>query len=384
VIGLRPLIGHEDARRALARAADRGDLPGSLLIYGPPGIGRQRLGLWLAQRLLCAAPRDPEPCGQCQACRAAIRLEHPDLHWFFPLPRPKSGTRAEKLGDALEEARAAELASRRQDPYRPHVPGEAVGIYLAQIQVLRQYALARPAAGSHKVFLIGDAEYLVPQEASPEAANALLKLLEEPPPATTLILTATSPDSLLPTVRSRLLPVRLRPLPDSVVERFLVDEVGADPGVARAVARLANGSIGMALGFLPSSDGAGPLESLRRQARAWLEAAVSSSPRDRYAAAHRLAPTGARGSFADALGFLSLWVRDLTAFAAGAETALFNADAARAIAAISRRCPAAGRGGAIALAHIDEAIRMGRTNVNPQLTLAWLLARVHDALVRGR
>lgn len=362
----------------LARAADRGDLPGSLLLHGPAGVGRQRFGLWLAQRLLCEAPGDPEPCGACRACRAALRLEHPDIHWFFPLPRPRAA--ADRLADALEEARAAELAARRAEPYRSRATGEAVGIFVAQIQVLRRLASTRPAAGKHQVFLIGDAEYLVPQESSPEAANALLKLLEEPPAATTFILTATSPDALLPTIRSRLLPVRLRPLPDEVVRRFLVEESGLRAELAEAIARLSEGSIGRALGYLPTPEGAGPLETLRAQAREWLEAAASPSPRARLAAAHRVAPSGARGAFADALDFLAIWIRDLAAAAAGSDAAIVNADAKPALAALARRCPGAATRAAEALRHVDEAIRMGRNNVNPQLTLAWLLARLHATL----
>ena len=67
----------------------------------------------------------------------------------------------------------------------------------------------RPSVGSRKVFVVGDAEAMVPQESSPEAANAFLKLLEEPPADTTLILTSSNPGALLPTIKSRVLPIRL-------------------------------------------------------------------------------------------------------------------------------------------------------------------------------
>ena len=106
--------------------------------------------------------------------------------------------------------------------------------------------------GDRKVFIIGDAEFLVPQEASPEAANALLKVLEEPPADTTFILTAADAESLLPTIKSRVLPLRVRPLPADVVERTLVQHAGADAKQARLAARLSQGSIGRALAFLPT------------------------------------------------------------------------------------------------------------------------------------
>src|SRR5690606_28227706 len=141
----------------------------------------QRLALWFAQRALCSRPGDVEPCGTCTACRLALRLEHPDLHWFFSLPRPKASGGAEKVGEALEEARAAELADRRQQPLRPTYSAEPTGLYLGHVQIIRRLATVRPSMGQRAVFIIGDAELLVPQEASQEAANALLKLLEEPP-----------------------------------------------------------------------------------------------------------------------------------------------------------------------------------------------------------
>src|SRR5690606_17672122 len=272
--GLPALRGHEAARRLLAEAALRGELPGSLLLHGPAGIGKQRLGLWLGQLLLCEAPTGEEPCGACQHCRFAVRLEHPDLQWFFPLPRPKGASGPDKLATALEEARADELAERARTGLWITTPDEPVGLSLAQIRTLARMAVTRPALGRRKVFLIGQAEHLVAQDASPEAANALLKLLEEPPPDVTLVLTAADPEDLLPTIRSRLLPIALRPLPDAEVAAFLTEVTGTPPREAARIATLAQGSIGRALGFLPQDGAEGPLEAIRQRARALLEAAV--------------------------------------------------------------------------------------------------------------
>jgi DNA polymerase-3 subunit delta' len=380
VSGLAPLLGHGEVRHSLARALERGDLPGSLLLHGPVGVGKQRLGLWLGQRLLCSAPGDPEPCGRCANCRFSLRIEHPDLHWFFPLARPKSVGSADKLSTALEDARAAELAARRAEPYRGPRTGENLGIFVAQMQTLRRIAIARPSLGRRKLILVGDAERLVPQESSPEAANALLKVLEEPPADTTLVLTVADPEGLLPTLRSRCLPVRLNPLPLEEVEAFLISEFQLEPPTAHAIAQLSQGCPGQALGFKPGPDGPGPLESQRQQAREWLEAAVRSDPLTRLAAAHRLAPSGARGTFADTLGFLGLWLRDLAAQAAGAEALVVNTDAKPLLAELAAIVPGSARGAAAAGRLVEEALAMGRNNVNPQLTLAWLLEGLRQAL----
>lgn len=377
---LPDLINHESTRASLAAALTRNQLPGSLLIHGPVGIGKQRLALWLAQRIVCDKPGQIEPCAACPACKAVLRLQHPDVHWFFPMPRPKSSGGADRMADALEEARAEALEQKRAEPFRATLPSDTIGIYVGLIQTLRRLATARPAMGRRKVFIVGDAEYLVPQEASPEAANALLKILEEPPADTTFILTAADPDSLLPTIRSRVLPVRVRPLDVETVQQVLMEKVGADLIKAKLAAHLSEGSIGRALAFLPDDDEAGALEAIRQQARQLLEAATADNAALRLASAHSIAPSGARGAFLDTLDFLALWIRDLAAAAEGAEDLIVNADARTRLSELAKQLPRASAGAAEALRHIEHARGLTTFNINPQLALASVLRSVGQAL----
>ncbi|HZD03860.1 MAG TPA: hypothetical protein VE173_03050, partial [Longimicrobiales bacterium] len=99
---LHRLRGHEAVWRALARARARGTLPAALLFHGPSGVGKQRLALWAGQLLLCEDADEDGPCGRCRSCRLALRLEHPDLHWYFPVPRPRGSHTPERLGEILE------------------------------------------------------------------------------------------------------------------------------------------------------------------------------------------------------------------------------------------------------------------------------------------
>jgi DNA polymerase III subunit delta' len=374
------LLGHAAARTTLGRAVQQGALPASILVHGPAGIGKQQFGLWLGQLALCDAG-GTEPCGECRHCRLCARLEHPDLNWFFPLTRPKGGGSAERLGEALEDARAQELALRRERPLRALNPLEATGIFLAQVQTIRRMALARPAMARRKLFVIGDAEQLVPQESSPEAANALLKVLEEPPADTIFVLTAAEPEALLPTIRSRLLPVRLDPLPEAELARLLTAERNTEPAHAAVVARLAAGSLGMALAFLPGDDAVpGPLQAIRLQARDWLDAALQPGPTDRLAAALAQAPAGARGGFAETLGFLTLWIRDLAAVSAGAEELVLNADSLDWLRGAAARAPGAVAGAAAAIEAAETVGHWTQININPQLALAWLLRSLGQEL----
>ena len=381
-MGLPPVYGHGEVREKVLAALRADHLPQSILVHGPAGVGKERLALWLAQTLMCEAPRpeDGAPCEQCWSCRMVRRLEHPDVHWFFPLPRPDAAT-PEKLRDKLEEHRAAELAARRADPFHLPTYDRAPAYYMGMVQNLQRLAAAPPATGRRSVFVVGDAEAMVPQESSPEAANAFLKLLEEPPANRTLILTSSNPGALLPTILSRVLPVRVLRLAPAEVSDFLVQEKGMAAEEAERLAGLSEGAIGRALRLLPTSGGAGVLQRQRETGWALLEAATSQNGAERFAAANAVAPAGARGEFTAGLEALALWLRDLMAVAAGApEQVAYTADTAL-LASIAKK-GVSPDGVASAILRVQEARELASGNVNPQLILASLLRDMRRDLLR--
>jgi DNA polymerase-3 subunit delta' len=214
------LYGHEQLRERLDESIRAGTLPSSLLFQGPRGVGKQRLALWLAQRLFC--PESNAPCGACKSCRYVAELTHPDLHWIFPRPRLKdSDPDLEQVRDDYAEATAERAAANGL--YAS--PSGTEGIYVATVRSLVQRAVISPAMGSRKIFIIGDAERMVPQEGADMAANAFLKLLEEPPADTTIILTSSEPGALLPTIRSRVITARVPLVQDSAVRAFVENPV---------------------------------------------------------------------------------------------------------------------------------------------------------------
>src|SRR3954466_10891609 len=130
------LYGHDDLKSRLARAAESGSLPASLLFHGPRGIGKQRLALWLAQLLLCEKP-SAQPCGACTQCRFSAKLTHPDLHWFFPRPRPKdSDPSAEEVNSDQAEA----VAERVKDNGLYAAPGGDEALFVATVRAIVQSA----------------------------------------------------------------------------------------------------------------------------------------------------------------------------------------------------------------------------------------------------
>jgi DNA polymerase-3 subunit delta' len=379
-MALSPLVGHREARRALARAAATGCLPQSLLVHGPAGIGKERFGLWLAQLLVCTGEQpEQEPCGACGPCRWTERLEHPDVHWFFPLPRPEGAGTPDRLRAKLEEQRAAELQARRSHPLYVAQHDRAPAYFLAMVQTLQALAATRPATGRQKVFVVGDAEAMVPQESSPEAANAFLKLLEEPPADTVLVITSSKPGALLPTIRSRVLPLRLVPLSTPEVEEFLLG-AGTPAEQATQVARLAEGAPGRALRLLPNAGGTSTAAARVERGRTLLAAVLSRSATARLEAAHAEAPSGGRGEFSETLDAFAAALRELLGTAAGEA----GSSAVGEHCALLQRAVQQNRlhplGIAAALSRVARARELAAGNVNPQMILAVLLREVKEAL----
>jgi DNA polymerase-3 subunit delta' len=374
------LRGHQDAKRLLASAARAGTLGQSVLLHGPAGIGKERVGLWLAQLLVCEHPdARGNPCGGCLACRLVLRLEHPDVHWFFPMARPE-GASGDRLRDKLEEQRSVELQARRLEPHRVPAHERPPAHFLAAVQTIQQLASVRPAMGRRKVFVVGDAELMVPQESSPEAANAFLKLLEEPPADTYIVLTTASPGALLDTIRSRVTPLRLKPLGAAEIADFLATEMALAAADASNLAAQARGAIGRALRLVPGGDGPGPLAKHHQKGREMLLAALSGNAVTRLSTAHENRPSGARGEFLGDLAALSEWLRDLLAAASGSEESVAEPEARRLLARAVERHNPPPLGIAKALEAVARATELARGNVNPQLIVAGLLHDVQRQL----
>ncbi len=359
---LAPLAGHHDARKRLVQAFRANRIPQALLFTGPAGIGRQRLGLWLAQLLICEQPGDEGPCGTCLPCRRVLALSHPDVHWLVPMARPKAADPGKQVEEAAETL-AGIMAERRESPLYGALDGMA-SHSVASVRLLQRQAALSPVESRRRIFIIGDAERLVPQESAQEAANALLKLLEEPPRDAVFILTAADPRRLLPTIRSRTVPLRLNPLANDDVRSFL-EQYGAVPAreMDRRV-REAGGSIGAAL-WLDESAGVA-----RDAATTFLETLERGQP-SRLARALRQAPYAARGDFTGMLDALA----DVLMSAAR-----ISVNGPRRGAAPERLRDLEPGRLAEAAKRVSDAREAAQDNVNPQLLLAVLGEQLAELL----
>ena len=207
------LIGNDRIKTLLTRAVAEGRIGQSLLMAGPRGVGKYRFAVALAQALNCEQVKMGEACGDCIPCRKIARNEHADVRAI------------------LRESRDLSFKKDTKSQF----------IKVDQVRELAQQAQFRPYEGRRRVFIIDDAEWL-----RHEAANSLLKTLEEPPDTTLIILITEKPFSLLDTIRSRCLMLSFAPLSVAEIEQHLRTMLTSSEE-ARLRARLAGGSIGRAI-----------------------------------------------------------------------------------------------------------------------------------------
>ena len=371
---LHPVYGHEDLRRRLSESAAARRLPQSLLFIGPEGGGKQRLALWLGALLLCDGDPTDRPCGRCRSCHLAANLQHPDIHWFFPVPSPRGSLTPEKRREKLEDARLETLASRRENPLQSEDPDRAAALFLPVVEEIRSRASRRPAMSSGAVFVIGDAERMVPQASSPEAANAFLKLLEEPPPDTMFILTSSRPGLLLPTIWSRVLSVRVTPLDTGTTARFLETEAGLESARAQEVALRSGGRIGTALRLAEAS------EDPRAPAIRFVRAAMADRRGGRWALSASFAPAGARGGFSDMLDMVEAVLRDCITISVESTLSAIDPGLVEQLPGVRSIAP---ERWVSAVSRVDQARDAALGNGNPQAISAVLLARLARELRPG-
>jgi DNA polymerase-3 subunit delta' len=272
------LIGHEWAVAMLKKHAAEGTTRHAYLFAGPPGLGRRTLALRFAQALNCQTPVEAGiPCGACRDCRQIAAMQHPDL--------------------AIVQADA-----------------EGGTLKVDQIREARRSLTLKPYQAKYRVAL-----FLRFQEANDNAANALLKTLEEAPSYAVLILTTDNPEQLLPTIVSRCEVLRLRPLEIEKVKRELEGR-GVESSQAKLVAHLSGGRFGYALRLVDDPS----LLEQREERLNDLQGLISASRLEKFAYADKLSRD--KDSMRQAiLIWLSYW-RDVMLRSAQAETPLINVD----------------------------------------------------------
>lgn len=360
---------------SLLRSALSHDRVGhAYLFHGPDGTGKRMLALRFAQALLCEAGGD-DGCGQCRTCRNVQRLIHPDVHVLFPYPND------------TDEADVTERKKRlAEDPYavldfvrKPTLSGtQKVSNKQSTFTVervhdeLRQPMSFRPVEGRYKVAILLDVELM-----RVEAANAFLKLLEEPPPRTVFLLCTARPDRVLPTILSRCQRIRLNPLEPEAIAAYLAERHGQDATSAALLAHLADGSISRALELAESEN---VLEQ-RDRVTAYMRTCFQLNSTKYLLEAEEMAGWG-RERLKGWLILTLRWIRDLVLFRELGDAApLVNQDQRDVIRRFVAGVPSADLEGMANL--VEEAIRLVERNVSVATLLKVLAFRLHFAMRTG-
>ena len=282
-----PLIGNDEVKESLRRVLTGGRVPGSMLFTGEQGIGKKLFALELAKALNCRHRNGVEACDDCSSCKRISRSTFP--------PFSDDDDNRERL----IWSEHADLAMVR--PFKQI-------IRVKPMRELEREANFRPFEGAARIFVVEDADTM-----NDQAANALLKTLEEPPPTTHLILTTANPTALLATIRSRCQIIRFAPIAADLIETFLVEQKNLPAPDARLLARTAQGSIGRAL--------AGDVETYRERRDLMLAVlralTVAFDRVQLLRSAEELAAAKDRHEYGQRLDALETLIRDAWALALG-------------------------------------------------------------------
>lgn len=317
------LAGHEWAVDMLQKHILHGTTRHAYLFSGPPGLGRRTLALRFAQALNCPTPLEPGiPCGTCRDCKQIEAMGHPDL----------TIVQADAEGGTLK---------------------------VDQIRESRKTLILKPYMSKYRVAL-----FLRFHEANDNAANALLKTLEEAPSYAVLILTADNPEQLLPTIISRCEVLRLRPLSVEKIQQEL-ETRGLETGRAKLIAHISGGRMGYALRLIENDT----LLEKREERLNDLLTLISASRVEKFKYADQISKD--KETLRQTILFwLSYW-RDVMLRTAQAETPLVNVDRNLEIEDIAGRMDLSSARRVVS--GLEEVLEKMDRNVNSRLLAEVLL-----------
>ena len=326
-MGFDQFLGNERIVAALRGMLRRDRAPSALLFTGPAGIGKYTLARMFAQAANCERLKD-DFCGECDSCRRMAPLEDP-----APLIKAGLTERGESADAAAVERMPLILEPHPDvwllvpDPVRRLSPVARPMIRVGQLRAVQRAAYFKPQ-GRRRIFILDGANTMRWND-----ADLFLKILEEPPESATLILLAPSPDSMLPTIRSRCLQFHLAPVPVEEIDAFLKARSDKKPAERKLAAQLAGGSPGAALEMnLDEST------RLRRSILKLLETAIQGGKSSELFAATAQLAKQEKESFENVLGLLYSLLNDLLELSQGPKNSFSrNPDLQPELQALSRK-----------------------------------------------
>ena len=233
----KDIIGQEETKVQLRRSVREGRIPHAQLFTGISGIGKLQLALAYAQYLNCPHRTDEDSCGTCPTCLQYQHLQHPDLHFAFPIVKDEYHDCCDDFVDKWRDIILQKHYFDLEDWHKTlGVETKQSMIYEKESgEILRKLSL-KPFGDGYKVMLIWQ-----PEKMNIQCANKLLKILEEPAQKTVFLMVSEHPEQLLSTIQSRVQTIRVPRLEKETIEAALRQR-GLEARQANDIARIANGS----------------------------------------------------------------------------------------------------------------------------------------------
>ncbi len=268
------IVGQEEIKTELKNAIAGGRIAGAYIIRGENRSGKEFVAKVFSQALVCenikevTDPALTEPCMSCPACRQAVAHNHPDI------------------------------------VYLHHEKPNSIGIDDVREGII-DTVFIKPYSARHKIYIIEEAEKLTPQ-----AQNALLKTIEEPPEYAVFLILTSQPEALLPTILSRCIMLTMKPVPDDEMRSYLIRELGVSDSRAEICIAFARGNLGRAKALATNED----FEKIRVSALSLMKNIRSMDTRDVMETLKEIRSFGF--DINDYLDIMAVWYRDILLFKA--------------------------------------------------------------------
>lgn len=240
------IIGQQKAKEAIIGSFHEGRFPHALILKGPAGLGKLAFANAIAQFINCENPGPGDSCGTCPNCLKIHKIIHPDIHYVLPIINKSTGGKSSLTEDFLQTFRSQFVNNPwlSINQWGSALDGEnkQLGIHISDIRDLKRKLSLKSFEAKYKVVIIWNAEMI-----NQQAANAMLKLLEEPPDKTIVILTVTDTTLLLPTINSRCQRLQLLRVETETLAPWLASSQNLSMDQARQLAQISEGSVSRAL-----------------------------------------------------------------------------------------------------------------------------------------
>jgi DNA polymerase-3 subunit delta' len=248
----KEIVGQDDIKRRLIQTVNDNRISHAQLLLGPAGSGNLALAFAYAQYIFCSNKGEHDSCGECSSCLKMQKIAHPDFHFVFPVYKIKDG-RETLSDDLLADMREA----LTQNPYleldefldNHGIENKQAQIYVGESASILRKLSFKSYEGEYRIVIIWK-----PEKMNVQAANKILKMIEEPPERTLFIMVAESTDLMLATILSRTQMVKIKKTDDASMQKALAEKFNLSPEHALRITHLADGNFSAAMKMAAEGD----------------------------------------------------------------------------------------------------------------------------------